>query len=212
MDEHIVDGVAILADGYGLEAETVLNQTAVHILAENHLLAMHEVDGAVGAMLTVGDIVVDSVVENHAVLQNLNHRAALVLGSCHHHLLADVQFHVQAAGKEGATGAKRQLSGHEGVLGRAIGRRLGLETACTGGRELALSQTVDAVVEQQQVEVDIAAHLVDEVVTADGKAVTVARNLPNGHVGVGGLETRCHSTATAMDGVEGVGAGVIRQT
>ena len=52
----------------------------------------------------------------------------------------------------------------------------------------------------------------DEVVATDGKAVAIARHLPDGHVGVSGLETGCHGTATTMNGVEGVGIGVIRQT
>ena len=133
-------------------------------------------------------------------------------GCCHHHFLADAQFHIHAAGKESATGAKGQLGGYKRVLDRAIRRRFGLETASTRGRELSLGQTIDAVVQQQQVHVDVAAHLVDKVVATDSQTVTVARHLPNGHVGVSGLETGCHSATTSVNGVEGISLGIIRQT
>ena len=122
MHQHVVDSVTILADGHRLEAETILNETTVHLLAEDHLLAMHEVDCAVRTIHTVSYIVVDAVVENHAVLQNLNHSATLVLSRGHHHLLADVKRHIQAAGKERAACAKGQLGRNERVLGRSIGR------------------------------------------------------------------------------------------
>ena len=52
----------------------------------------------------------------------------------------------------------------------------------------------------------------DKVIATNGKAVTIARYLPNGHIGVSSLEAGCHSTTTTMNGVEGVSLGVIRQT
>ena len=65
--EHIVDGVAVLAQGHGLEAETVLHDALVHFLAEEHLLPMYEVDCTVGTGLASGDVVVDTVVEDHGI-------------------------------------------------------------------------------------------------------------------------------------------------
>ena len=110
-----------------------MNEATVLVLTENHLLAMHEMNGAVRTILAVGDVVVDTVVENHTVLQNLNYCAALVLCSGNHHLLADVKRHIQTAGKESAARAKGQLGGNERVLDRAIGRRFGLESASARG-------------------------------------------------------------------------------
>ena len=52
----------------------------------------------------------------------------------------------------------------------------------------------------------------DEVVATDGEAVTIARHLPNGHLGVSGFEAGSHSAATTMNGVEGIGVGIIGQT
>ena len=73
VDEHIVEGVAALAHGNGLESEAVLHNALVHLFAKEHLLAMDEVDGAVGACVAVSHIVVNAVVEDHAVLENFDY-------------------------------------------------------------------------------------------------------------------------------------------
>ena len=52
----------------------------------------------------------------------------------------------------------------------------------------------------------------DEVVATDSEAITVTRDLPNGHLGISGLEARSHCTTTSVDSVEGVSLGIIRQT
>ena len=77
---------------------------------------------------------------------------------------------------------------------------------------MTLSQTVNLIVEQQKVEVHIAAHLVNEVVTTDSQAIAVATHLPHCHIRVGNLETSGHCTATTVNGVEAVGVHVVRQT
>ena len=120
--EHVVDGVAVFAEGYSLQSEAVLHNTLVHLSTEEHFLAVHQVNGALGASGAVGDIVVDAVVEDYAVLQNLHHRAAFVLGSSYHHFLRDFQLHIDAAGKECAAGAKHEFSRDKRILGGAVGR------------------------------------------------------------------------------------------
>ena len=168
VDEHVVDSVLAIIEAHGLQSKSLLHETHVAVLAKEHLLAMHEVDGAVGAYCLVGDAVVDAVVENHAVLQDLNHRAALVASSLNHNLLVDIQLNVDAAGKESATSAKDQFGRNKWVFGCAIRRRLRDAATVAGGAELALGQAINLVVEQQQVQVYIATHLVDEVVATNG--------------------------------------------
>jgi len=46
------------------------------------------------------------------------------------------------------------------------------------GEVLALGQAVDAVVEQDDLHADVAAHGMNEVVTADGQRIAVARDHP----------------------------------
>ena len=111
-----------------------------------------------------------------------------------------------------ATGAEAQLSRTEGILDGAIGARLADEATGAGRRVLALGQTIDTVVEQNHVQVDVTTVGVDEVVTTDSQSVTVARHLPYGEVGVGNLGTRGNSGSTAVDGVHAVGGHIVRQT
>lgn len=72
VDEDVVDGVAVFTDSDGFEQEAVLDETAVFVFAEDHLLAVAQVDGLVGAYLTVGDGCVDAVVEDDTVLEYLD--------------------------------------------------------------------------------------------------------------------------------------------
>ena len=67
----------------------------------------------------------------------------------------------------------------ERVVDRADRRRLGDLADLRGRRVLALGQAVDAVVEEQDVDVDVAAQHVDQVVAADARAVAVAGDHPH---------------------------------
>ena len=44
--ENVVEGVAIFADCYDFDAKTILNEAFLVVFAEDHLLAVAEVDGA----------------------------------------------------------------------------------------------------------------------------------------------------------------------
>ncbi len=129
MYQHVVDGVAVLADFDRLEQEAVGHDALLVLLAEEHLLSVAQVDGAVGAELLVGDCRMDAVVVDHAVLENLDHRGAFVAGAGEHDLTGCGQVHVDGAGEEVAPGSEHQFGGDEGVFGGAVGRRLGDESA-----------------------------------------------------------------------------------
>ena len=66
-----------LAHLHGLQQEAIAHEALLRVLAEKHLLAVHQMDGAVGAVFAVGDEVVDAVVEDHTVLEHLHNCAAL---------------------------------------------------------------------------------------------------------------------------------------
>ena len=70
----------------------------------------------------VGDVVVNAIVENHAVLQNFHHRAALVARCGNHTFLRYFHLHVNATGKECAPCAKHQLGRYERVFCGAVWR------------------------------------------------------------------------------------------
>ena len=117
-----------------------------------------------------------------------------------------------SSGEEASAGTKAEFGGAEGVFHRTVGRRLGDETAWRCRTILTLGESVDTVVEQYHVEVDIAAHGVDEVVASDGQSVAVAANLPYGEVGIHYLGTGGNGCRTSVDGLHGIGVDVIGQT
>jgi hypothetical protein len=75
--------------------------------------------------------------------------------------------------------AEREGGSDERVFDRALGVE-GLDLADLRGRRvLALREAVDPVVEEQDLEVDVAAQRVDQVVAADGEAIAVTRDDPH---------------------------------
>lgn len=121
MHEHIVNGVAILADSDGLETEAILHETLGVVLAEEHLLAVAQMDGVVLAELLVGHVGMDTVVEDDAVLHYLHHTGTLVAGRSLKHFEIGVERDIETAGEEVAPRAEAELGGDEGVFGRAVG-------------------------------------------------------------------------------------------
>ena len=67
---------------------------------------------------------------------------------------------------------------------------------------MSLRQTVDLVVEQDDVQIDVAADGMDEVVAADGQRVAVTRGYPHRQTRVGRLDARSHGVRTTVDRVE----------
>ena len=116
------------------------------------------------------------------------------------------------AGKETAAGTEAKLCRVEWIFYRTIGRRLADETTWRGRRILTFGQTVDAVVQQNHVQVDVTAYGVDEVITADGQTVTVAGDLPYRQVGIGNLGTCRDGSSTSVDGLHRIRIHVIGQT
>ena len=110
-----------------------------------------------------------------------------------------------------STGTKTKLCRTEWVLNSAVRTRLADETAGTCGRILSLGETVDAVVEQYHIEVDVSAHGMDEVVSTNGKSVAITTNLPNGKVWIGYLCSCGDGSGTTVDGLHGVGIHIVGQ-
>src|SRR3712207_7870295 len=83
-------------------------------------------------------------------------------------------------------------SRRDGVVDDAHRGGLRLLAELGGGAVLPLRQPVDAVVEEDDVEVEVAPDGVHEVVAADGEAVAVARHDPHRKLGVRSLDAGRH--------------------
>ena len=78
-----------------------------------------------------------------------------------------------------------------------------------GWRVLAFGEAVDAVVEQQDLQVEIAADDVEQVVAADRQAVAIAGHNPHRKLGVRDLDTGRECGGAAVDRVEAIGVHVV---
>ena len=77
---------------------------------------------------------------------------------------------------------------------------------------MSLRKSVDPVVEENHVEVDVAAVGMDEVIATDGQSVTVTADLPNCQFAVGHLAAGSYGCRTSVNGVHAVGGHVMGQT
>ena len=172
---------------------------------------MTHIDGVLLAALVVVDDIMAVVVEDDAVLQHLRHTGTLVLVGSLQHLNAALGIGSHATGEEVTAGTKAEFGRTERILHSAVRARLADEATGTGGAVLTLRQTVDTVVEQNHVQVDVTTHGVDEVVAANSQTVAIARYLPDTELGVHHLGTCSDSGSTTVNGLHGIGIDVIRQ-
>ena len=136
--EDVVLGEAALADAHGADLLAVVDQAAVAVLAEDHLLAVVQDDRMVRLDGRIGQGLVRAVVEDHAVRQHLHHGAAVVQGGRRHDLFVELELHVQRAGEEGALGAQHERTRVERVLHGAVGGCLRDGSELGGRRILTL--------------------------------------------------------------------------
>ena len=76
---------------------------------------------------------------------------------------------------------------------------------------MPLRHTVNLVVEEHQVDVDVPSDGVDEMVSADGQSVTVTAHLPDAEFRIGHLHTCGDGRGAAVDAVEPVGVHIVRK-
>ena len=212
MNEDVIQGVAILTDFHDLESEALLDKAKLVVLTEDEGLAMADIDGIPRARFLIINNIVRTIIKDNAVLKNLADAGPFVGMGGLQHLNGAWGIGSHGAGEEVTAGTKAEFSGAERILDGAVGAGLGDKASGRGGAVLTLRETVDTVVQQNHVEIDVATVSVDEMVSADGKTVTVAANLPHVELGVSHLSARGDSRGTAMDGVHAVCGHVMGQT
>ena len=120
-------------------------------------------------------------------------------------------IHVVGARHERGLRAQRQRQRIERGVERTERRRL-RDLADFGRRRvLALRQSVDLVVEQQDLDVDVAAQRVDQVVAADRQRIAVARHDPHVQIRSRHRQTGRDRGSAAVDAVHPVRVHVVRE-
>ena len=152
-----------------------------------------------------------TVVEDVAVLEDLDERGALVPARALERLLEMLGVRVDRPGDERRLGGERDREGADREVNGPVWCRLG-DLAELGRRAgLALREPVDAVVEHHDPNVDVAPERVDQVVATDRQGVAVAGDDPDHQVRPRGLEPRRDGGGAPVNGVEPVGVHVVRQ-
>ncbi len=152
-----------------------------------------------------------TVVEDGTVLVDLDEGATLVRGGGTQHRVQVLAVGVDGTGHERRLRAERERDRVERGVAGADRRRLGDLAELRRGRALPLGQPVDPVVEHQDLEVDVTAECVDEVVAADRQRVTVTADDPYRQVWTADRETRRDRRCPAVDRVHAVGVEVVRE-
>ena len=173
MDQDIVLRNSALTDGDDLELFVYQDETLVPVLSENHPLTMSQNYRAVSFDFFVGDLAVRAVIVDDTIDKHLCHGASVVFGGSHENLLIQLQLRIYASCKECAACAHYEGTGIEGMLHGSVRGCLGnlAEGRCRG--ILTFCQSVDTVVEQDDVDVDITPDGVDEMVAADTVACQI---------------------------------------
>ena len=118
---------------------------------------------------------------------------------------------IHRAGDEARPGAEREGRRRDRRFERAH-RRRGRARAAPGGRRvLTLGQAVNLVVEQQDLQIDVAPERVQKMVAADRKPIAVAAHHPDVQVRIGQLDARGDGRRAAVDAVKAVGGEVVRK-
>jgi hypothetical protein len=105
--------------------------------------------------------------------------------------------------------AKCHLDRPDRLLDRPHRTGLGLLAEFGGRRVLALGQSVDPIVEQQDVQVDVAPDGVDQMIGADRQPVSVAGDDPYRQLRIGALDARRNRRRAAMNPVKPIRIHVV---
>ena len=212
VDENVIDSVSTLSDMYGAYLPPVIDESVVLVLAEHHLLTLAEDDRMVCADGRVGKIPVGTVVEDDAVREEFHYGATVVKGGRSHYLLVEGHLHVEGAREESSLGTQHQGAGFEWMLDSSVRGCLGNGSKLRSWAVLSFRQTIDLIVEEHYVDIDVPADRMDEMVSSNGQGVTVSTGLPYGKPWIGHLDARGYRSGASMYTVETVGIHIIRKT
>lgn len=188
MNPEVVLREAVCSKVNDLRFETVQSNAFFTFLSENQRLALLQNQRRVRFGVFFSEYFESTVIENIAVLINFKERGSTMrIGPCEH-VLEVFYVTVHRAGNEGRIASKRQCNRVHRMVQRPVWRGRCPLVLLRGRRILTFGQTINLVVEQEDVYIKIAAEQVHEMVSADGQGIAIARDDPNAEVRVRNLQ------------------------
>jgi len=117
------------------------------------------------------------------------------------HLLQVFRIAIHTAGDEGSIRAQRQRQRIERMIYAAGRRGFGYLVYLRGWRILAFCKTIYLVIEQQNINVEIAAQQVNGMVSPNAEPIAIACNDPDAKFGAGGFKAGGYSSGATMNRV-----------
>src|SRR5262249_14678337 len=145
-----------------------------------------------------------AVVEDVAVLEDLDKGRALVLRHSLQGGLEVLRVDIERAGNQGRLGCQGEANRIDGLLDRAHRARFRLLSHLARGRVLPLGQAINAVVEEEDLQIDVPTKGVKQMVSTDGEAISIPRHHPDLKVGANRLETCGKGWSPPVNAVEAV--------
>ena len=210
VDEDIIKRDTVLTNLHHLQAETLLHEAVLVVFTEDEFLTVTHIDGILLAAVFRIYRIVGSVVEDDAMLQNFTYGCTFMLISCLQDLHRLRTVVGNRTGKEPSASTKAQFRRAERVFYGAVRTRLRDEATWRSGTILSFRQTIDAVVQQNHVQVDITAHRMNEVVATNSQTVAVARNLPDSQLRIHHLCACGDCCRTTVNSLHRIGIHIIR--
>ena len=183
----------------------------VAVLAEDERLSSFKPHEPVFAQRAFGDGIPSTFVEDRAVLEDFHKGGAVVRGGGLEDRLQAFGVGVQRTGHESRPGGKRETHRAHGLVKRPAGCAFRDHAELGGGRGLPLGESVHAVVEKQDVDVNVATQDMKKVVAADAEAVAIAGHEPQREFRAGDLESGRKGRGAPVDGVHPIGVHVVRK-
>ena len=133
-------------------------------------------------------------------------------GCCFQDLNRRPSIDCYTTGKETSTSTETQFCRTERVFYRTVWRWLADKSTCWSRRILPLRQSVNTVVQQDDINIHITANGMNEMVTSNGQSVSITWNLPDGKSRIHHFGTCSNGCGASGNGMHAIGIHIVRQT